>query len=338
MLPGFAIEDKYQEQWCAAFAALPTPVISSPSSLAIAADRLMSDINDTCASLFEPRKTPDPRGARWWSPECSAALAAVQSASRTDRQQASRAFKCTLVEERRKWADAYLHHTCTTKLWEATRWRHGRRVSHIPPLQAQHSLVQSHTELSDTLSAWFFPPQPTHVEPSQLDDPPPMPTHDWPPITADEIRDALSRTSNSSAPGLSGINYKLLKWAFATNPERFVNLYNECLDRGHHPWTTAKVVPIAKPNKADYSLPKAYRPISLLECCSKLLERIVATRLLFDLNEFSILPPSQFGSRDKHCAVDAAMTIAHTAQQGRASGFSTALLLFDIQGFFDNIC
>ena len=100
----------------------------------------------------------------------------------------------------------------------------------------------------------------------------------------------------------------------------------------------AKVVPIAKPNKVDYSLPKAYRPISLLECCGKLLERIIATRLLFDLNTHSILPPSQFGSRDKHCTIDAALTIAHTAQQGRASGHPTALILFDIQGFFDNIC
>ena len=140
-----------------------------------------------------------------------------------------------------------------------------------------------------------------------------------------------------SAPGLSGINYKIIKWAFDANPHRFVDLYNACLFRGVHPWTEAKVVPIAKPNKADYSLPKAYRPISLLECCGKLLEKVVASRVLADLNAFHILPPSQFGSRDNHCAVDAALSIAHTAQQGRSSGFPVALLLFDIQGFFDNV-
>ena len=125
---------------------------------------------------------------------------------------------------------------------------------------------------------------------------------------------------------------------FAAKPSRFVDLYNECLDRGVHPWTTAKVMPIAKPHKPDYSLPKAYRPISLLECSGKLLEKIIATWVMHDLNTFSILPPSQFGSRDNHCAVDAALSIAHVAQQGRAAGFLVALLLFDIQGFFDNIC
>ena len=210
-------------------------------------------------------------------------------------------------------------------------------LSHSPsPIQQRARPVPPRTLLS-SLSPVLSPPTGTRrVPPARR--PPPMPTRDWPPISSDEIRDALAWTSNSSAPGLSGINYKLLKWAFAANPTRFVDLYNECLDRGIHPWTTAKVVPIAKPNKADYSLPKAYRPISLLECCGKLLERIVATCLLFDLNEYSILPPSQFGSRDKHCAIDAAMVIAHTAQQGRASGFPTALLLFDIQGFFDNVC
>ena len=99
----------------------------------------------------------------------------------------------------------------------------------------------------------------------------------------------------------------------------------------------AKVVPIPKPNKADYSAPKAYRPISLLECCGKLLEKLIARRILHDLNTFDILPNSQFGSRDNYCATDAALSLAHTAQQGIRTGNPISVLLFDIQGFYDNI-
>ena len=338
-LPGFAIEDELKETWSKAFAAIPDPIISSPASLAIAADRLLSDITDTCTALFEPRKLPDPRGARWWNSTCSAALTAVQTAPREARQMASRAFSTVLAAERRKWADDFLHHTAKHKLWEATRWRHGHRTSRIPPLRTtpDADLARSHDDISATLSNRFFPLSPTPISPSQPDDLLALPTRDWPRISSDEIRDALAHTSNASAPSLSGINYKLIKWAFAAKPSRFVDLYNECLDRGLHPWTTAKVVPIAKPSKPDYSLPKAYRPISLLECSGKLLEKIVANRILHDLNTFSILPPTQFGSRDGHCAVDAALAIAHTAQQGRATKHPVALLLFDIQGFFDNI-
>ena len=338
-LPGFAIEDDLKESWCKAFRAIPDPIILSPSSLAIVAERLLSDISDTCASLFEPRRTANPRGVRWWNATCSAALTAVQYASPEDRPTASRAFSAILKEERRKWANDYLHYTAKHKLWAATRWRHGRRTSRIPPLRPTPTadLMRSHDDIAHSLAARFFPPTPASVLPSQPDDPPPLATRDWPPISPDEIQTALSSTSNASALGLSGINYKIIKWAFDANPLRFVDLYNACLSRGVHPWTEAKVIPIAKPNKADYSLPKAYRPISLLECCGKLLEKVIASRVLADLNAFHILPPSQFGSRDNHCAVDAALSIAHTAQQGRASGFPVALLLFDIQGFFDNV-
>ena len=265
-LPGFAIEDNLKESWCKAFRAIPDPVISSPSSLAIAADRLLSDITDTCTALFEPRKTPDPHGVRWWNTTCSAALTMVQYAPPDQCQQASRAFSATLAEERHKWADEYLHYTAKNKLWEATRWRHGRCSSRIPPLRPSSSddLGRSHDDIARSLANHFFPSSPPAVLPQQPDDPPPLPTRDWPQISSDEIKEALASTSNASAPGISGVNYKVLKWAFEAKPSRFVDLYNECLERGTHPWTNAKVVPIAKPNKADHSLPKAYRPISLL--------------------------------------------------------------------------
>ena len=81
----------------------------------------------------------------------------------------------------------------------------------------------------------------------------------------------------------------------------------------------------------------AYRPISLLECCGKLLEKIVAKRIMSNLNTYNLLPNTQFGSRDYHCATDAAMVLVHTAQQGLTTGHPVATLLFDIQGFFDNI-
>jgi hypothetical protein len=63
------------------------------------------------------------------------------------------------------------------------------------------------------------------------------------PITADETQEALSKTSSSSAPGLSGINYKHLKWAFAARAAWFVSHFNGCLTFEFHPLRTAKVVP-----------------------------------------------------------------------------------------------
>jgi hypothetical protein len=71
------------------------------------------------------------------------------------------------------------------------------------------------------------------------------------------------------------------------------------------------VVILNKPNKPDYSLAKAYCPISLLECIAKLLEKIVAKRVNADIISANLLPISQFGSRPKHNAIDAVATLVH---------------------------
>ena len=56
------------------------------------------------------------------------------------------------------------------------------------------------------------------------------------------------------------------------------------------------VIPVPKP-EGDLSTPKGYRPISLLPCLAKVLERIVTDRLTFFLETSSALSPSQYGFR-----------------------------------------
>jgi hypothetical protein len=70
------------------------------------------------------------------------------------------------------------------------------------------------------------------------------------------------------------------------------------------------IVMLNKLQKPDYSIPKAYHPISLLECTGKL-EKIVANRINFDIFRCGILSMSQFSSRPHHNAVDAVATLVH---------------------------
>jgi hypothetical protein len=156
-------------------------------------------------------------------------------------------------------------------------------------------------------------------------------------VTKEEVRQALSTTSNKSAPGPSGITYKLLKWTFAANPDLIITTLNGALEQGTHPWGTADVVVIPKPNKPDYSLAKAYRPISLLECTGKLLEKIVANRLGADERNFSLIGPMQFGSRKYHSAPNAATLLRFKAQTTIRSGNVGGILLLDISRFFDHL-
>ena len=165
----------------------------------------------------------------------------------------------------------------------------------------------------------------------------PAPKRPFYTVTKTEVDQALSRTSNKSTPGPSGIGYKLVKWAFAAHPEFILDIYNAALRLGHHPWTLAKVVIIPKPNKPDYSAVKAYRPVSLLECFGKVLEKIVANRFTSDSNLHDILPQSQFGSRPYHSATDACTVLRYKAGTTIASGWIGGTLLFDISRFFDHL-
>ena len=105
---------------------------------------------------------------------------------------------------------------------------------------------------------------------------------------------------------------------------------------GVHPWTSATVVVIPKPHKPDYTAAKAYRPISLLECCGKLLEKVVTSHLSSDVNHFDLLGLGQFGSCTHHSAPDAATALHHKVEQTIKASQVSAVLLFDISHFFDH--
>ena len=212
------------------------------------------------------------------------------------------------------------------------KWRNGRRSPWIPPIHGS----SDPEEMGKAFETRFFhfpsPAKPVLTLPGTL-----APKRPFYSVTRQEVEHALSGASNKSAPGPSGIGYKLVKWAFAAHLKFLLDIYNAALHLGHHPWTKAKVVIIPKPNKPDYSAAKAYRPVSLLECFSKVLEKIVANQFTLDSNLHDILPRSQFGSRPYHSATDACTMLHYKASTTINSGHIGGTLLFDISCFFDHL-
>ena len=338
-LSGYAIDELLMASWLKNFGPLVPPPISDIPSLIEAAQHLHSDIDLASSQVFSKRHFPDPRSIRWWNQDCATALTLVYSSpTGPSKKDAIKYLRRTIAQAKRAWAHDFLHHTTSENLWEAAAWHKGCSIKCIPPLLVRPSRTSDDPqEMCEAFRQRFFITERPEVSPLQPDDPPPLPTRDLSPITQLEISAALSATSNKSALGSSGINYQLLKWAFQSRPDRFLDIFNAAISYGHHPWKEALVVVIPKPHKPDYSLPKAYRPISLLECCGKLLEKIVAKQILSDAHSFNILPPTQFGSCDYHSATNAALCLTHYAQAAVKCGLIASVVLFDIQGFFDNI-
>jgi hypothetical protein len=60
---------------------------------------------------------------------------------------------------------------------------------------------------------------------------------------------------------------------------------------GYHPtyWQQATTVIVPKPGKPNYSIPKAYRPVALLNCVGKILEKLIANRLAYMAEKHNLL-------------------------------------------------
>ena len=141
----------------------------------------------------------------------------------------------------------------------------------------------------------------------------------------------------NSATGYDGIsNLVLLKTAETTRPQLMV-LFNSCMSRGCMPlcWKRANVTPIHKKN--SLSDVQNYRPISLLSCLSKVLERLVSDNLRDYLEINDIITPTQYGFRRKSSTLDQLLDIYDHAMLGLDQKKVTKLLFLDVSKAFDRV-
>ncbi|KAI0073435.1 hypothetical protein K474DRAFT_1603352, partial [Panus rudis PR-1116 ss-1] len=103
-----------------------------------------------------------------------------------------------------------------------------------------------------------------------------------PPLSFEECRRAIFHAAPNKAPGPNGILALAIRWAWEVASETIFLLFRACVQIGHHPdiWHESIAVALCKPNKKDYSLPRSYRLIQLLDCLGKALEFIQAQRLM----------------------------------------------------------
>ena len=117
------------------------------------------------------------------------------------------------------------------------------------------------------------------------------------------------------------------------------DLFNACITTGHHPlpFKSAVVIMIGKANKPDPSRPNAWRPIALLSCLGKGLERLIARRLAYAAIKYKVLNPQQFGALPKRAATDLVACLVHDIEVAWGKGQVASLLITDIKGAFDSI-
>ena len=210
-------------------------------------------------------------------------------------------------------------------IWKAYAYTKASRASHgVPVLKAGGTEATDDREKADLLLSSFFPVPPKPVERDSTSIKPNLATrpgrrrHEHagkkvplriklPQLTLEEVEAAIMQSRSDKAPGLDEITFRVWKELWPALGGVVLKLYQASLDLKYVPqrWRTAKIVVLRKPNKPDYSVPKAYRPISLLETISKGLEAVVARRLSYLAETYRLLPENHFGGRLQRSAEQA---------------------------------
>ena len=116
------------------------------------------------------------------------------------------------------------------------------------------------------------------------------------PISPDSIMSKLAHLPSGKSSGPDLITCELLKLASTSVSISLADLFNRSLSTGIFPnlWKEAIISPLLKDGK-DANQPRSYRPIALLSCTAKVLERLVYDQLVHFCFENDILPKEQFG-------------------------------------------
>jgi hypothetical protein len=93
---------------------------------------------------------------------------------------------------------------------------------------------------------------------------------------------------------------------------------------------------LCKPGKPSYEIPKAYRPIALINTMWKVLMAILANQLTYYAEKHQLLPKHHFGGRPGRTTTDAMHLLTYKIKGTWHKGQVAAVLFLDIEGAFPN--
>ena len=326
--------------------------ITSRSELKSTVERLTNRVSQT-VRLLVPIARPSSYSKRWWTPELTA-LRDTYTRSR-NRCTQSRRYAVTLTEledtasdlrreyhrairdaKRRHWQE-FLNNT--DNIWKAARYLEPgeRSVGIIPTLRSTDQTYNDDQEKAHALLQAFFPPLPNILdepqEGRQRPDPLPMGT-----IAPHEVEAALKKMAPWKAPGPDGLPAVVWQQIWPTVKHWVIEIFQASLRFGYFPkaWRVAKIVVLPKGGR-DPSLPKSYRPISLLATLGKVLEAVVANRISALVEKHKLLPSNHFGARRRRSCEQALNVLVEKIHDAWREGSVLSLVSFDVKGAYNGV-
>ncbi|GIY27396.1 reverse transcriptase domain-containing protein [Caerostris darwini] len=160
---------------------------------------------------------------------------------------------------------------------------------------------------------------------------------DFIPVTSVKLEAVIDGIKPKKAAGIDGLPGEIVKELFFANPTWFTNLFNFLLRSGIFPqvWKCARVVLIPKEDR-NLSHPQDYRPICILPCWGKVLNKTIAGRLTYFLESKHLLIDLQFGFRPQRSTINALQNIKDYVLAAQQKKHVTCLVSIDMANAFNS--
>lgn len=157
------------------------------------------------------------------------------------------------------------------------------------------------------------------------------------PITDVELSMCLI-SLRSKAPGHDLLPNNILQNCHSSYKSELLCIFNQSLAEGVVPscWKFGLVSPIPKLQKQQ-QCDSSYRPITLLPCIGKLMERIIHKRLDYFIESHHLLSSAQFGFRSARGLEDVVMQLSHKIRIAVDGSSSCGVVYLDLKGAFDRV-
>ena len=157
-------------------------------------------------------------------------------------------------------------------------------------------------------------------------------------FTIAELNDAIRRLKSGKSPGKDGICNEMIKHLGSAARSKLLELYNQSWRMGVFPsaWKEATIVPILKKNK-DPKNKTSYRPISLLSCLGKTMERMVNRRLVWHLETNNLISSEQTAFRKNRSTEDQLTYLSQSVENAFQEKKKVVATFVDLSEAFDKV-
>ena len=230
----------------------------------------------------------------------------------------------------------------TKKWWQLVKSfmkKKGYSLDEIPPIEYNGHVYYSNREKAIVFNRYFA--SQSYIEDSPDDPLPRIPRVESElndiQLSQEEVKKVLQQLNSQKAVGPDKIHNKILSASREVITEGLTLLFNRCLNEGKFPlsWKIALVSPIFKKGNREHC--NNYRPISLLSCIGKTLEKCVQQRTLTYLTQNELITPHQSGFIPGDSTVYHLLNLYHDLCSAMDNNNTAHAIFFDISKAFDRV-